>query len=178
MLRLVPRRLPLIALPLLGAACSPDAATAPLAVVASAADPRAASRTTERQLERVEVSVVRWMPCARNGAGEDVLLQGTYLQALAITEDADGTMHVRLQGHAQNVTGRGLDTGAEYRATGHGRVHYFTGRAPAVFQIDEREVLHAQGSADDAVFVLQGRAVLEADGTVRIVRDRFDITCR
>ena len=58
------------------------------------------------------------IPCANNGAGEDVILTG-YLHALiSVTANKAGGFHVKTHFQPQGVKGIGLITGDSYNATG------------------------------------------------------------
>jgi hypothetical protein len=76
--------------------------------------------------ESVPFALIAFVPCANDGAGEAVLVEGT-LHVL-ITETVNDN-HVSFKAHfqPQGATGTGLTTGDTYRATGLTQEHISIG---------------------------------------------------
>jgi hypothetical protein len=88
-----------------------------LTILAGAAVARAQS-TTVTTNEQIPFSLIAFVPCANDGAGEDVLVTGTLHVLTHVTIDAQGGLHVKQHFQPQGATGVGLTTGDTYRATG------------------------------------------------------------
>src|SRR5689334_20466633 len=76
---------------------------------------------TEVQLSFVDTTFI---PCALNGAGENVHSEGSIQLVANVTIDAQGKAHATFLFHPQGLTGTGLTSGATYHYTGETRFNY------------------------------------------------------
>jgi hypothetical protein len=94
-----------------------------LATLAGAAIAQAEA-TTVTTNEQIPFSLIAFVPCANDGAGEEVLVTGTLHVLEHVTIDARGGLHVKIHFQPQGATGVGLTTGDTYHATGVTQEHF------------------------------------------------------
>jgi len=70
------------------------------------------------QNEKIPYDMIVWVPCANDGAGEDVELSGMLHILVTYTEDGAGGRHYKMHYQSQGITGVGTVTGDKYQATG------------------------------------------------------------
>lgn len=126
------------------------------------------------------ISLVVNVPCAVNGAGEDVFLSGSLHDLFHITLDNTGGFHLSQSDNPQGVSGVGLTTGAKYQATGITRSSAF--EAAPVFPIVETFVnnfrIIGQGPDNNFLVHEDAHVTVNADGTLTSFHDNFSITCQ
>jgi len=68
--------------------------------------------------ESIPFTQVLFVPCAADGAGEEVLVSGDLHILTSVTMDQSGGGHLRAHVQPQGISGVGLTTGDKYQATG------------------------------------------------------------
>ena len=68
---------------------------------------------------KYHVEWTKWVPCAMDGAGEDVTLSGEMHKVYHVTvNDGRGSVHIINHCQPQGISGIGLTSGDKYQATG------------------------------------------------------------
>ncbi len=126
-----------------------------------------------------EVNGLMAVPCANNGAGEDVELKGYVHFTDHYTVNGNRFTLVS-QANYNAVSGTGLSTGDKYVATGGGRIviqgsmengQYIAGGS-------EKVNLIGSGPGNNAVATFKGRIIVNANGTVTHEVVEIKIDCK
>lgn len=149
--------------------CSKNAqelpATASLEKTAATETNSAANVYNSQQLW--EVDRVMSVPCANNGAGEDVQLYGYVHFTDHYTVNGNQFTLVS-QANYNEVSGKGLSTGDKYVATGGGRfvMQGSLENGQFIAYGTDKVNLIGSGPGNNAVATFKGRIVVNANGTV------------
>lgn len=129
---------------------------------------------TYTEVDRAPITVTFPNPCT----GEDVTVSGYFQVVFHITEDANGGIHVAVEGNASQVSGVGT-SGTKYRATG-GFWEEFN--VPAGGAIDYTLVdvinLISQGSGDNFAFHVTLHFTVDANGNPTAEVVNISAECR
>ena len=165
----------LAALSLAAGACAdaPTAAPRPSADVSGTPD--------QHQNVRYDVWGTEHVPCTNGGEGELVTFEGAILEQYHVRRDGTGRVRIRIQQQLQGMHGTGWQTGTRYVALGtfHSKEAYLDPTvAPVTFSFSNAYAYASAGSEANFVRRVQGRYVLEPDGTVVREDVRETVECR
>jgi hypothetical protein len=148
-------------------------ATAALAGASAAG----AAATTVTTNEQVPVTVLAFVPCANDGAGELVLLTGTLHVLTHVTIDDQGGLHVKQHFQPQGVSGTGLTTGDKYQGTGVTQSEF---NATAGFEATDINNFRIIGQGPGNNFLVHStfHVTVTPNGDVTTVVDNFSVECR
>jgi hypothetical protein len=147
-----------------------------LATLAGAAVSRAQA-TTVTTNEQIPFSLIAFVPCANDGAGEDVLVTGTLHVLSHVTIDAQGGLHVKQHFQPQGATGVGLTTGDTYHATGVTQEEFnFTGGFTDTFINNFRWI--GQGPDNNLLVHQTIHVTITPTGEVTSEVDNTSVECR
>jgi opacity protein-like surface antigen len=141
---------------------------------AAAAEAQATTVTTN---EQVPIVVLAFVPCANDGAGELVLLEGTLHVLTHVTIDDQGGLHVRQHFQPQGVSGEGLTTGDKYQGTGVTQTEF---NATAGFEQTSVNNFRVIGQGPDNNLLVHStfHVTVTPNGDVTSVVDNFSVECR
>jgi hypothetical protein len=126
----------------------------------------------------VPVNFGVFVPCANGGVGENVDFSGS-IHAIFRTTVNGNRVSVFQQQNLAGVTGTGETTGTTFQSTGSiSEVDSgdFT-NGPAVFRFQNAAHFVSQGSESNWLIHEIGNFVVNADGTVTVNFDNFNIDC-
>lgn len=126
--------------------------------------------------ESVPFSFVVFVPCANDGAGELVLLEGR-LHVL-LTETVNDN-HVSFKGHfqPQGLSGTGLTTGDSYRGTGVTQDHVSLGPGVTQTFVNNFRII-GQGPDNNFVVHENLHLTINANGELTALHDNFNTDCK
>jgi hypothetical protein len=166
-------------LALAAGACADAPTASPVAAPRPSAD---VSQTPDQhQTERFDVRVTEHVPCTNGGEGELVTFEGAILEQYHVRRDATGRVRIRIQQQLQGMRGTGWETGTAYVALGtfHSKETYVDPTvAPVTFAFSNAYAYVSAGNEADFVRRVQGRYVLNPDGTVVREDVRESVECR
>ena len=120
-----------------------------------------------------------FVPCADDGAGELVLLEGDLHTLITFTVNGNnisGKTHFQPQG----VSGIGLTTGDKYRGTGVTQDHFKgslqNGQFTQTFVNNFRII--GQGPGNNFLFHENTHITVNANGEVTVVHDNLSVECK
>lgn len=134
----------------------------------------AASTFTED--ERFFFSLVAFIPCAADGAGEFVELSGTLHALFHVTLDASGGAHVKTHFQPQGIKGIGLTTGDKYQGTGVTQ-DQFNARVGETFTYINNFRIIGQGPRNNLLIHETVHVTVNANGTVTASVENFSEEC-
>ena len=130
-------------------------------------------------IDKTNVNLTVFVPCAAGGVGEVVDLSGPLLTLISFTingNNVSGYFHFQPQG----VSGTGETTGANYQATGVTQETFKNslqnGQANLTFVNNFRII--GQGPGNDFLVHETMHVSVNADGTVTVFHDNFSIDCK
>jgi hypothetical protein len=150
--------------------------TAVAAALAGAAA-AGAEATTVTTNEQIPIVLLAFVPCANDGAGELVLLEGTLHVLTHVTIDDQGGLHVKQHFQPQGISGVGLTTGDKYQATGVTQDEF---NATAGFEetfINNFRII-GQGPDNNLLVHETFHVTVTPNGDVTTVVDNISIECR
>lgn len=122
------------------------------------------------------ISLTVFVPCANEGAGEDVLLSGNLHDLFHITIN-DNSLHVKTHSQPQGISGTGLVTGDKYQATGVTQEEFNTSFGVTDTFINNFRII-GQGSGNNFLVHENFHITVNANGTVTALHDNFSIDCK
>jgi hypothetical protein len=108
-----------------------------------------------------------FLPCAADGAGEFVLLQGALEGVVHTTIDGTGRYHIGVQLRPASVSGSGEITGDVYRLTGATH-NEFSGSAAAQLTFNNEYRIVAPGPNNSAITSFTAVCTVGADGALSV----------
>jgi hypothetical protein len=161
-------------------ACSKETNVAPANIQKQAntsVQSNAASSFTSSQ--KFEISIPLFIPCANNGLGEDVLLEGTLHETFHVTENNNKFL-LKIIDNPQGIRGIGQITGDKYQATGETQQvinqsfknGHFSGTYVNNFKII------GQGRGNNFLIHDNFHVTVNANGTVTAEHDNFSVECK
>jgi len=130
-------------------------------------------------IDKTNVNLTVFVPCAAGGVGEVVDLSGPLLTLISFTingNNVSGYFHFQPQG----VSGTGETTGANYQATGVTQETFKNslqnGQANLTFVNNFRII--GQGPGNNFLVHETMHVSVNADGTVTVFHDNFSIDCK
>ncbi|HUR06457.1 MAG TPA: hypothetical protein VM347_28175 [Nonomuraea sp.] len=158
-----------LALPCLG--CQNDA-TGP------ASGPLSLSAQSSTQQVVHMITIMRFVPCANGGQGEDVILSGPFHSVFHVTLDGRGGAHVVVIHDPQGISGTGLTTGAKYQAVGASPQDLFNVKVGEEHSSVFNMRIIGQGPRNNITIHDNIHTTVLADGTVTSFHDNFIVECR
>ena len=121
-----------------------------------------------------------FIPCALDGAGELVLLQGSLMNVFHFTEDQAGGFNVRSSTNPQDVSGYGQTSGDLYQGTGNGSSHeHFTiSGVPFSGSFINNFRIIGQGSGNNYLIHENAQFTVNANGDVTVSNVNFQASCQ
>ena len=157
------------------ASCSeapPQALTAPGILTPARAE-------TETINERFPIALLVFVPCADEGAGELVLLEGTLHSLFHITINGNN-FKIKIHDQPQGISGTGLTTGDKYQATGVTQQtfggSFVNGQFSDTFVNNFRII--GQGPGNNFLLHENLHITLNANGELTAGRDNFSVECK
>lgn len=127
--------------------------------------------------EKYAFDMMAWVPCANDGAGENVTLSGEMHELWTVTLDGNGGFHLKMHFNPQGVTGTGDVTGAKYNATGVTQ-DQLNGRIGFEYTYVNNFRIIGQGKGNNLTIHENIHITVLADGTVTSYHDDFKIDCK
>ncbi len=120
-----------------------------------------------------------FIPCALDGAGEVVFLQGSLMNVFHFTEDQAGGFNVRSSANPQDVSGYGATSGDLYQGTGNGSSHdHFTiSGVPYIGSFINNFRIIGQGSGNNLMIHENGQFTVNANGDLTVSNVNFSASC-
>jgi hypothetical protein len=134
----------------------------------------ASAAISSSHVEQVDFS---WfVPCANEGAGEDVHFIGEKYYFSTVAFDETGDAHVTFHARMQGVTGVGLSSGDTYRVVGLSTVVINTTSA---YTFEAQSMSRFVGPGPDNDFVVRDlfHFTLDPDGVLRAQALAYEVTC-
>jgi hypothetical protein len=141
-----------------------------------------AAAQTITTVEKIPIDHIDFVPCAADGAGEEIQLTGQANVVTHVTLDNNGGAHIKVHGNYKGVVGTGLTTGDKYQATS---------AISEVGYIDNLDVdverqgtfltkinFIGQGDASNFLGLAHAHATINADGTMTALVINFSFECR
>jgi hypothetical protein len=126
--------------------------------------------------ESIPFATIVFVPCANDGAGELVLLEGQL--HILLTETVNDN-HISFKGHfqPQGVGGTGVTTGDMYRGTGVTQDHVSLGPGVTQTFVNNFRII---GQGPDNNFLVHNNVhvTINANGVVTAVVDNFTVDCK
>jgi hypothetical protein len=116
-------------------------------------------------------------PCAVAGAGETVHLTGAVHIVFAVTQDANGGVHIATHVNTVGLSGVGLTTGAKYRAVQQDSFVSSSGGTGNEFTIVNTLLLTAPGRGNNLRAHELIRGYVDANGSVIITMETLTVDC-
>ena len=127
----------------------------------------------------IPVSITVFVPCANNGAGENVTVSGT-LHALTTFTINGNRVSGKEQFQPQGLVGYGATTGLKYQATG-GTKNTFNSafvNGQAVLNFVNNFKFSGQGPDNNFYVHEDAHITINADGTVTATQDNINVGCK
>lgn len=139
--------------------------------------PGETSYTVVDEFEIVDMPV--FIPCALDGAGEVVLLNGSAMNLFHVTEDPAGGTSIKYQFNPQDVSGYGQVSGDLYQGTGGGGGHFmFTiSGVPYTDSFVDNFRIVGQGPGNDFSVQVRGHFTVNANGEITVSNFEFRESC-
>ena len=139
-----------------------------------------AAAQTITTVEKIPIDQTSFIPCAADGAGEEIQLTGQANLVIHMTLDNNGGAHIKVQGNYKGVVGTGLTTGDKYQATGAINEVGFIDNLGEDRQTTFLTKINfiGQGDASNLLAVTHIHGTINADGTVTAVVLNFSFECR
>ena len=110
-----------------------------------------------------------FVPCARDGEGEIVIVSGYLHQVVHIMNDATGGLHYRWSTNAAGLSGVGQTTGNKYRGTGCASqtVYLAVGHPTESWTYVDHYGLIGPGKDPKSTLRVKEKTTVDANGTLR-----------
>ncbi|HET7813027.1 MAG TPA: hypothetical protein VFL13_01485 [Candidatus Baltobacteraceae bacterium] len=120
-----------------------------------------------------------FIPCADNGAGENVALSGT-LHDLATAVVNANTVHITFEDNPQDLKGIGQTSGDKYEGTGVTRedVNFAVTGFPANFTYVDNFRIIGPGPSNNFLVHEVAHLTINANGAVSVSSDSFSELCK
>lgn len=127
--------------------------------------------------EVVPVALGVFIPCALDGLGEVVVLEGTLHFVTGITEDANGGLHVTTSAQPQRLQGVGLTSGDRYNGTGITREQFNTSGLPFETTYVNNYRVIGQRDGNNYLVHTNTHLTINANGEVTTEIDNSSVEC-
>lgn len=137
------------------------------------------SATTATSSTRDPFTITVFIPCAANGAGENVTLNGRLHMLLHTTVTNNGIVHVKGHFQPQGLGGVGDVTGDRYRGVGvtQDMTTVHPGGFPVTFTFINNFRMIGQGRGNNFQVHENLHVTINANGVVTVDRSNFRTTC-
>jgi hypothetical protein len=127
--------------------------------------------------ESFPVAIAVFVPCAADGAGETVVLEGNLHGLITITANKN---HLSIKTHfqPQGLSGTGLTTGDKYQGTGVTQDHFTTGIGATTFTFVNNFRIIGQGPGNNFLVHENVHVTMNANGGVTATVDNFSVECK
>ena len=129
--------------------------------------------------DKFQVSILTFVPCANNGNGENVLLEGTLHETYHLTMNGD-KFHLKIIDNPQGITGTGEVTGEKYQATGETQEEFnenFTNGHFTDSYVNNFKIIGG-GTGNNYLVHENYHMTVNANGTVTTTLDHLTIDCK
>jgi hypothetical protein len=125
----------------------------------------------------IPVDTLIRVPCAVGGAGELVRLTGAAHMVFAVTQDANGGLHIATHVNTVGLSGVGLTTGAKYQASQADSFASNSGGTGNEFTFINNFLMTAPGGGNNVRVHAIIHGYLDANGNVIAVIDNLTSDC-
>jgi len=125
----------------------------------------------------IPVDTVLSVPCAVAGAGEMVHLTGAAHMVFAVTNDANGGMHIAAHVNSVGLSGVGLTTGNKYQASQADSFISNSGGTGTVTTFVNNFLMTAPGPGNNLRVHELVHVFVDANGNVTTVIDNITVDC-
>lgn len=139
----------------------------------------AGGATTVTSSQSIPIGLFTFVPCANNGAGEFVILNGDLHLLFHMTLNK-GKLHVTSQANPQGINGTGLSTGDSYRGTGVTRmsINVDGGGFPLQFTFVNNFRIIGQGPKNNFLVHQVTHLTVNANGQITANVSNSSIDCK
>ena len=135
--------------------------------------------TTVTTNDQVPFNSSVFVPCANGGAGEVVVLSGTLHLLSHQTVSNSGNFHVKFHAQPQGVSGVGLTTGDQYRATGVTQEEFHSnGPLPITDTFINNFRIIGQGPGNNFSVHQTIHITINANGVLTAFVDNTNVDCK
>lgn len=130
---------------------------------------------------KTDMSTHVWIPCALDGTGEYVLLEGTLHIVANVFWDNAGNLHVTGHSQPQGVKGVGLTSGDKYIGTGVTRYNYIFGSVGFPIYIEtyiNNFRIIGEGNGNNYLIHQNLHMTINANGEVTAYVDNYEADCK
>ena len=130
--------------------------------------------------EQVPLSIYPFIPCANDGAGEGVLIEGSLHVMIREEVDAAGGFHWGTHAQPMGASGYGDVSGDKYQATG-GTMEMYNGELPGCpFEYSYQNNFKIIGQGKDNNFLVHTNyhVVIGADCSLTIEQENTSVDCK
>jgi len=129
--------------------------------------------------DKFHVSILPFVPCANNGNGENVLLEGMLHETYHLTINGD-KFHLKIIDNPQGISGTGEVTGDKYQATGETEEELnenFTNGHFTDSYVNNFKII-GRGKGNNYLVHENYHVTVNANGTVTTILDHLTIDCK
>ncbi len=119
-----------------------------------------------------------FVPCANNGAGEDVVFEGDIHVLITSTVDSGGAARFRVHSQPQGLAGVGQYTGDKYQASGVTQETEVFGQSGAEATFVNNFHLIGQGPGNNFTVHQLTHVTVNASGEITASTDHFTTSCK
>jgi hypothetical protein len=147
-----------------------------LITIAAALTALPAAQPAVVENDRIPFALIVFVPCAADGAGEDVLVEGTLHVLITETSNAN---HLSFKVHfqPQGATGTGLTTGDTYHSTGVTQEHLTLGPGVTDTFVNNFRII-GEGSDNNLLVQQVFHLTINANGELTADVIRESVECR
>jgi hypothetical protein len=134
---------------------------------------------TFTEVDKFPINFLAYVPCALDGAGELVELQGDLHSVFHVTEDGSGGFHIGGLSSYQGVSGVGQTSGDSYQANGGSHFRFNAGD-PLPFTdtfVDNFRII-GQGPGNNFLVHYNYHVTVNANGELTASVDNFKAECK
>ena len=146
------------------------------ATPAYAAAAAAAAQPVTR-VEEIPVDETLFVPCAADGAGEEVHLTGKLHHLVHFIINSTGGVHFKFHSSDQGITGTGLTTGDKYQRTGATNSEFNAKVGEQSTVVDSFNII-GQGNGNNFLLHVTLHITVNANGTVTAEVFDFSVECK
>jgi hypothetical protein len=137
------------------------------------------SATTTTTNMQIPITLIVFVPCANDGAGELIEVSGDLHALFHTTISSSGNFSTKFHFQPQGISGVGLTTGDKYQATGVTQDEFHSN---APLPITETYVnnfrMIGQGPGNNFAVHENFHITINANGEVTAIHDNFRVTCK
>jgi hypothetical protein len=141
------------------------------------AAPVMAEATTFTNNYSIPFELTQWVPCAADGAGEEIHLTGVVHVLEHYTLDGRGGFHVKMHYQPQGLSGLGLTTGDKYQGTGVTQ-DTENGQVGRVYTFVNNYRMIGQGPGNNFLLHETFHYTISANGELTAYVDKWSVECK